>query len=178
MTTSVRRLEQIRYGSYAVLAAVLMCGALALGYTNQAFAAKLETTDMEFSVTVPGDIDSAQMSLTAALEGQNYMIIKVLDVQTGLKNQGIVTHPLRLIEFINLPEAYKVTQSNDRFEMFAPLRAVLSTQGETTHIYMLRPRFIEASLKPSGLSPEAISVLNKFDDSLRNIMQNIANGGF
>lgn len=154
------------------------CALVAGCYCSGTRAAELETTDVEYAVTLPDDIDTVQASLTSALEGRNYMIIGVLNVQSALKNQGIDAHPLRLVEFIDLPQAYKVTRSNEGFEMFAPFRAVLSAHDKATRVFVLRPRFIEATLKPSGLSAEASTTLEKLDASLRDVMTSVANGGF
>ncbi len=139
---------------------------------------KVEVTALEFSVTVPGTIASIRDALTSALEGQNYMIVNTLDVQQALKNRDIAADPTQLVEFINLTKAYTITQSNQRFELFAPLRAALFQQGDKVVVRMLRPRFIESTLARSGLSAPAKTVLGEFDDSLLKVLETVASGGF
>lgn len=139
---------------------------------------KVKTTGYAFSVVVPGSMEFAQQALISALEGKNYMIVNTLNVQQGLRNKGITVQPLLLVEFINLSKAYTVTQSNEGFELFAPLRAALFQRDNEVHVLMLRPRFIESTLEPSGLSAAAKTTLHEFDDSMKEVMEILANGGF
>lgn len=139
---------------------------------------KVEVTDLTFSTSVPGTIVSARDALTSALEGENYMIVNTLNVQEALKNRDIATEPIQLVEFINLTKAYSITRSNSRFELFAPLRAALFQHDGNVAILILRPRFIEATLAATGLSPEARQALEAFDDSLKHVLETVATGGF
>ncbi|MDN5938178.1 MAG: DUF302 domain-containing protein [Salinisphaera sp.] len=152
--------------------------ALASPMAAVADTGKVTATPLAFKTVVPGGIESARMGLVSALQGQNYMIINVLDVQKGLENQYISAEPTLLIEFINLAKAYKVTESNKRFELFAPLRAALFQRQDKVIIFMLRPRFIKTTLLATGLSADAQSVLDGFDSSLREVMKTVASGGF
>lgn len=138
----------------------------------------VEVTDLTFKTTVPGDIASVRDTLTSALEGENYMIVNTLNVQEALKNRDITSEPIQLVEFINLTSAYAITRSNSRFELFAPLRAALFQKEGTVVILILRPRFIEATLGQTGLSPDARKTLDGFDDSLKHVLETVSAGGF
>lgn len=173
-TASIPSSPVVRTVAVAMLAACLSM----LAFSAPVNAAELESNEVQYATTLPEDIDTVETLLTSALQGQNYMVIGVLNVQSALKNQGIDAHPLRLVEFINLPQAYKVTRSNEGFEMFAPFRAVLSEHGKTTRVFVLRPRFIASTLKSSGLSAEANATLEQLDASIHDVMASVANGGF
>jgi uncharacterized protein (DUF302 family) len=140
--------------------------------------AKVDATPLTFKVAIPGNIAAVRDALTSALEGQNYMIVNTLNVQEALENRDIAAEPIQLVEFINLTKAYAVTQSNARFELFAPLRAALFQDKDKVIILILRPRFIEATLGASGLSAQARATLEDFDDSLRQVLETVASGGF
>lgn len=174
-----RRRGRARAAGFAVVVFVSACVfSLLSGTAMAADGEKVEATPLMFKTVVPGSIESARDVLVSALQGRNYMIVNVLDVQEALKNQYISASPTLLIEFINLAKAYGVTESNRRFELFAPLRAALFQQQDSVVILMLRPRFIRSTLQASGLSAKAETVLNEFDDSLRDTMETVASGGF
>lgn len=139
---------------------------------------KVEVTDLTFSTTVGGTMASVRDALTSALEGENYMIVNTLNVQEALRNRDIAAEPIQLVEFINLTKAYAVTRSDSRFELFAPLRAALFQREGNVVILILRPRFIEATLGSTRLSPEARQTLEGFDDSLKQVLETVATGGF
>ena len=168
-------LEHRIHAGRVVLGMVL---ALLLAISARTWAQGVQATPLMYRVAVPGEIESVKDSLVSTLEGKNYTIINTLNVQQGLKTRGIQTGPILLVEFINLTEAFKITKSNEGFEMFAPLRAALFQKGNTVTILILRPRFIESSLGGRKLSREARTVLERFDLDMYQVLKNIAAGGF
>ena len=140
---------------------------------------QVELTPLQYKVTLTDKLASARASLLSALENRNYTIVNELDVQQGLKNRGIETEPILLVEFINLSKAYRIASSNRGFELFAPLRAALFQEktGGTT-ILVMRPSFIKVSLESAGLSQEAGAVLDEFERDMHAILKDVAAGGF
>lgn len=138
----------------------------------------VKVTPLLYQTRVAGDIESVKENITTVLEGRNFAIVNVLNVQQGLKNRGIVTEPILLIEFINLGKAYQVTRSNRAFEVFAPLKiALFEERGQVTVLFM-RPSYIKMALSADGLSAEASHVLDEFDRDISEIARLVAHGGF
>lgn len=154
------------------LAAVLLMA-------SQAEAAGVEKTQVLYRANIDEKIEPTREMLVSALEGRNYSIINQLDVQEGLAGRGIKAGPILLVEFINLTKAFRVTRSNDGFEMFAPLRLALFEEEGKTKVMILRPRYIETVLiKEGGLSLEAKNTLEEFDNDILAILESAAAGGF
>lgn len=154
------------------LAAVLLAA-------TPATAAGVEKTQVLYRASVGEKIEAARDMLVSALEGRNYTIINQLDVQEGLAGRGIKTGPIRLVEFINLSKAYRVTSSNQGFEMFAPLRLALFEEEGKTRVMVLRPSYIGTVLATEGeLSAEAKNTLEEFDKDIYAILESAAAGGF
>ncbi|BAZ92935.1 uncharacterized protein FOKN1_0531 [Thiohalobacter thiocyanaticus] len=124
------------------------------------------------------DITSVKDSFVSALEGRNYTIVNILDVQRALENRGIEAEPIVLVEFINLSKAYLVTTSDKRFELFAPLRAAIFGEQDGVRLLILRPKFIGDTLGQEHLSDPARAVLKEFDRDLRDVAETVRNGGF
>lgn len=171
------KLAKSRYGLPLAMA-LGMVWALLCGVAVAADDDPVKTTPFAFSATVNDDIEVVQESLVSALQGRNYMIVNVLDVQQGLKNKNIQADPILLVEFINLTKAYVVTQSNEGFELFAPLRAALFQRGDDVLVLMLRPEFVRSTLQSSGLSSKASAMLDELENDAREIMKIVASGGF
>lgn len=155
--------------------------ALVLAVTAPAASAsdgEVKVTPLVYQTRVAGDVESVKEDLTTALEGRNFAIVNVLNVQQGLKNRGIAADPILLVEFINLGKAYQVTQSNRQFEVFAPLKAVLFGEPGYVTVLFLRPSYIKTALSADGLSAQAAGVLDEFDRDIGQIARLIAHGGF
>ena len=138
----------------------------------------VQVTPLAYEVMVEDDIGSVKDVLVSALEGRNYSIVNILDVQQGLLNRNIDANPIVLVEFINLTRAYRVTSSDRRFELFAPLRAALFEEEGKVRLLILRPRFIGEALGREHLSDAAIEVLDGFDRDLRQVAELVQSGGF
>lgn len=153
--------------------------AAALLAASPAGADGVEKTQVLYRASVGEKIEAARDMLVSALEGKNYTVINQLDVQEGLAGRGIKAGPIRLVEFINLARAYRVTRSNHGFEMFAPLRLALFEEEGKTRVLVLRPRYIGTVLAAEGgLSAEAKSTLEEFDRDIHAILESAAAGGF
>lgn len=141
--------------------------------------AQVESTRLHYKATVTDKFAAARASLLSALENKNFTVVNELNVQQGLKNRGIESEPVLLVEFINLSKAYRIASSNRAFELFAPLRAALFEEkaGGTT-ILIMRPSFIKAHLESEGLSPDAVAALDEFEGELQAILKDVAAGGF
>jgi len=152
--------------------------ALALVAPARAIDDEVKVTPLVYQTRVAGDVESVKDNITTALEGRNFAIVNVLNVQQGLKNRGIAADPILLIEFINLGKAYQVTRSNRQFEVFAPLKVALF--GESGHVTVLfmRPSYIKTALSADGLSAQAAQVLDEFDHDIGEIARLVAHGGF
>ena len=152
--------------------------AIALIAPARAVDDEVKVTPLVYQTRVAGDVESVKENLTIALEGKNFAIVNVLNVQQGLKNRGVAADPILLVEFINLGKAYQVTRSNRQFEVFAPLKAVLF--GEPGHVTVLfmRPSYIKTALSTDGLSTQAAQVLDEFDRDIGEIARLVAQGGF
>lgn len=154
------------------LAAVLLTA-------SPARAAGVEKTQVLYRASIGEKIEATRDMLVSALEGRNYTIINQLDVREGLAGRGIKSGPILLVEFINLAKAFRVTRSNDGFEMFAPLRLALFEEDGKTKVMVLRPRYIGTILaSEGGLSAEAKKTLEEFDKDIRAILESAAAGGF
>lgn len=138
----------------------------------------IKVTPLAYEAVAEGDIASVRESLVSALEGRNYSIVNVLNVQEALNNRNIVVEPIQLVEFINLTRAYEVTRSDERFELFAPLRAALFEAHGRVKLLILRPAFIGETLGKAQLSEAARKVLEAFDEELREVAESVQSGGF
>ncbi|WP_157745251.1 DUF302 domain-containing protein [Thiohalobacter thiocyanaticus] len=138
----------------------------------------IQVTQLAYSATMDDDITSVKDSFVSALEGRNYTIVNILDVQRALENRGIEAEPIVLVEFINLSKAYLVTTSDKRFELFAPLRAAIFGEQDGVRLLILRPKFIGDTLGQEHLSDPARAVLKEFDRDLRDVAETVRNGGF
>lgn len=153
--------------------------ASALLATSPAIATEVTKTLVLYQVNVDEKIEAVRDMLVSSLEGKNYTIINQLDVQAGLAGREINSGPILLVEFINLTKAYRVTHSNQGFEMFAPLRFSLFEEDGKTKVMVLRPSYIGMVLgAEGGLSPEGKSTLEEFDVDIHAILENVTKGGF
>lgn len=139
---------------------------------------RVQVSRLAYKVLVDDDIATVRANLISVLEGRNYSIVNVLNVQEALKNRDIQADPILLIEFINLTKAYQVTSSDDRFELFAPLRAALFEERHEVKVLILRPKFIGDVLGREQLSGEAQAVLDEFDHDMREVAESVQSGGF
>lgn len=147
--------------------------------TPAAMATGVEKSQVLYQVVVAEKIEAVRDMLISSLEGRNYTVINQLDVQAGLAGREIKAGPILLIEFINLTKAYRVTRSNQGFEMFAPLRFSLFEEDGKTKVMALRPSYIGTILgNEGGLSAEAKNTLDEFDMDTHAILESAATGGF
>lgn len=154
-------------------------GLVAMLLAASAGAIGVEKTQVSYRASIGEKIEAARDMLVSALEGKNYTIINQLDVQEGLKGRGIKSGPVRIVEFINLTKAYRVTRSNKGFEMYAPLRLALFEEEGKTRVMVLRPHHIGAVLvADGGLSAEAKNTLEEFDKDIRAVLESAVAGGF
>lgn len=173
---------QEKTASTAALMKMFLLAALylaALCQASSAWSAEAVHADrLMYQVTVDDGIEATKQNLISALEGKNYTIINVLNVQEGLKGRGIETHPIQLVEFCNLSKAYQVTRTANEFEIFAPCRMALFEEGGKTTIKVLRPRHIRDSLPQDKLSPAGTAALDIFEQDIREVLETVASGGF
>lgn len=162
------------------LAACALLAVVACGAARPASAAgdPVHSDGRFYEVVVSGRIESVKKSLISALEGRNYAIINVLNVQQGLKNRGIKAPPIILIEFCNLVDAYRVTRRAEAFETFAPCRLALFEKNGKTTVMTLRPRYMARVLRDKGLDAAGAAALAAFDKDVHDILADIAAGGF
>lgn len=154
-------------------------GLAAMLLAASAGAAGVEKTQVLYRASIGEKIEAARDMLVSALEGKNYTIINQLDVQEGLQGRGIKSGPIRIVEFINLAKAYRVTHSNKGFEMYAPLRLALFEEEGKTKVMVLRPRHIGTVLAAEGgLSAEAKNTLEEFDKDIHAVLESAVAGGF
>lgn len=138
----------------------------------------IQATELMYKVVLNDEILSVKDSLISALEGRNYSIVNILDVQQGLNNRNIQAGPILLVEFINLTKAYQITSSDERFELFAPLRAVLFEEKGEVRLLVLRPMFVAGTLGADHLSESAKKVLEEFDNDMLGVVESVQSGGF
>ncbi len=170
----IAMLRRMVRGSGVILAAALtMLPALA------AAAGEVVVTKVKYEVSVDEKLPAVRDLLISALESRNYAIINVLNVQEGLKARGIDAPPLQLIEFCNLTLAYTVTSHVPDFEMFAPCRMALIEKDGKTSVRVLRPAFVLSLLSADPkLSAEGKASLKKFDQDVKDILNELGKGGF
>jgi len=163
-------------GSGVILAVALtMLPAMA----ECAAAAEVVVTKVKYEVSVDDKLPAVRDLLISALESRNYAIINVLNVQEGLKARGIDAPSLQLIEFCNLTLAYTVTSQVPDFEMFAPCRIALIEKDGKTSVRVLRPAFVLSILSANPkLSAEGKAAMEKFDRDVKDILNELAKGGF
>lgn len=136
-------------------------------------------TQVKYEVTLDDKLPAVRDMLISALEARNYAIINTLNVQEGLISRGIEAQPLELIEFCNLTKAYSITRHVPDFEMFAPCRLALFERDGKTTVMVQRPAHVLSILsKNLNLSKEGKSNLEGFDRDLKELLTELANGGF
>ena len=169
-------IQRMARGSGLILAVALtMLAALA----DCAAAGAVTVTKVKYEVNINDKLPAVRDLLISALESRNYAIINVLNVQDGLKARGIDAPPLQLIEFCNLTLAYTITSHVPDFEMFAPCRVALIEIDGKTSVRVLRPAFVKSILSANPkLSAEGKASLEKFDRDLKEILEELAKGGF
>lgn len=136
-------------------------------------------TPVKYEVTLNDKLPAVRDMLVSALEARNYAIINILNVQEGLASRGIEAHPLQLIEFCNLTKAYSITRNVPDFEMFAPCRLALFENNGKTTVMVHRPAHVLSILaKNPKLSKEGKANLELFDRDLKELLTELASGGF
>ena len=118
---------------------------------------------MYYTVTSSKSFEQASNDLDAAVKRNGFGVLHVHDLGATLRSKGIAfTNECRVFEVCNPAQAAKVLASDMRLNMALPCRISVYTEKGTTHIGMIRPAPMLASLTDdAALKPVAQDVEDK-----------------
>lgn len=118
---------------------------------------------MYYTVTSSKTFEQASSDLDAAVKRHGFGVLHVHDLGATLRSKGIAfDNECRVFEVCNPAQAAKVLSLDMRLNMALPCRISVYTERGTTHIGMIRPAPMLASLTDdAALKPVALDVEDK-----------------
>lgn len=118
---------------------------------------------MYYTVVSEKSFQQASDDLDAAVKRHGFGVLHVHDLGATLRSKGIdFANECRVFEVCNPAQAAKVLSSDMRLNMALPCRISVYTEGGKTHIGMVRPAPMLASLTDdAALKPVAQQVEDK-----------------
>ncbi len=118
---------------------------------------------MYYTVTTSKTFEQASSDLDAAVKRHGFGVLHVHDLGATLRSKGIAfANECRVFEVCNPAQAAKVMSLDMRLNMALPCRISVYTEKGTTHIGMIRPEPMLASLTDdAALKPVALDVEDK-----------------
>ena len=118
---------------------------------------------MYYTVTSSKSFENASDDLEAAVKRHGFGVLHVHDLGATLRSKGVdFADECRVFEVCNPAQAAKVMASDMRLNMALPCRISVYTERGQTHIGMIRPAPMLASLSDdAALKPVAQDVEDK-----------------
>jgi uncharacterized protein (DUF302 family) len=121
--------------------------ALQLAFGRQHVQATGKDSAMNYVVTTPKTVDTAALDLEEAVQEKGFSLLHMYDLKKTLKDKGIdFVHDCRVLEICNPQQAADVLSNNMSANMVLPCRISVWEERGKTHIGMIPPQDMMASL--------------------------------
>jgi len=123
---------------------------------------------MYYIVDSNKSFEQAATDLDAAVKRNGFGVLHVHDIGNTLRGKGVeVENQCRVFEACNPLQASRVMAADMRLNMALPCRISVYTEGGKTHIGMIKPAAILASLSQS---PELAKVAQEVEQKAMQMM--------
>ena len=123
---------------------------------------------MYYTVISDKSFEQASADLNAAVKRHGFGVLHVHDLGATLRSKGLTFEPqCRVFEVCNPAQAAKVLATDMRLNMALPCRISVYTEGGRTHIGMIKPAQMLASLSDA---PVLAQVAAEVEDKTRRMI--------
>jgi uncharacterized protein (DUF302 family) len=123
-------------------------------------------TDLGYRVQTAKAFDAVVADIERLIPEHKFRVLAIHDVQATLQEKGFERAPLKIIEVCSAAFANEALSKSIDVAMFMPCKYTVYTEGERTHVTLVRPSMISQMMPGVGLEALATQV----ETTLKTIM--------